>query len=602
MSDTQQIKDKLDIVDFIGEYVQLKPAGVNRKGLCPFHQEKSPSFMVNRERQSWHCFGCSKGGDIFSFLQEIEGMDFVDALKFLADRAGIQLSRQPSGANTSQKNRIKTINGEAARFYHNFLTKMDQSKAAREYLVGRGLSNETIETWQIGFVPEQWDLLTKYLLKKGHSIDDLVAAGLTIKREGANATSGKGFYDRFRGRIMFPIRDEHDNVVGFTGRVLVETERSGGKYVNTPQTLVYDKSRVVFGLSKAKKAIRTQDNIVMVEGQVDVIAAHQAGFENVVATSGTALTEQQLALLKRYSDKMRMAFDADDAGVAAAKRGIALAVSLGMHVRVIQIPDGAGMDPDECIQRDPGVWKQAVEDAQDVMEWYIDRALVNRDLGNPKQKQAVVDEVLPEIAQIPYAVEKDHWIQKLSAIVSVDHQVLREDLKRFGAKRSDVRSATVEVREKKVEIVTKKQTRFEKLIERFLTLAFRAASFKDLDSIFKILDSLSTTESTYSPLYKALATQYNTGVHSIDIDALRNSVADSEQQENIVDILLMKGELDFSHTSPEEAQKELTSLSQQIENEWKKMQRQQLQQQIAIAEKQGDTEKLQALLQQFQSL
>ena len=261
MSDVDLIKDKVDVGDLVGEYVQLKPAWVNLKGLCPFHGEKTPSFMVNRERQNWHCFGCNKGGDIFSFIQEIEGMDFVEALKLLAARVGVELRLRASEKNSSEKARIKEINSVASNFFHNVLTKMEASASAREYLEKRGLKERTIIEWQIGFIPDQWDLLTKYLLKKGYSIDDLVTSGLTIKRDGADSQSGRGFYDRFRGRIMFPIWDVHDNVVGFTGRVLVETEKSGGKYVNTPQTLVYDKSRIIFGLNKAKQSITKKDYI-----------------------------------------------------------------------------------------------------------------------------------------------------------------------------------------------------------------------------------------------------------------------------------------------------------------------------------------------------
>ena len=216
--EVQQIKDKIDVTELVGEYVQLKQAGINKKGCCPFHNEKTPSFMVNSERGSWHCFGCGKGGDIFTFIEEIEGMEFREALKYLAERAGVQLTSYRSEVNSSQKNRLKEINTEAARFFHNFLLKIPASKPALEYLKDRGLTDETIEEWRIGFVPEQWDLLTQYLLKKGHSIDDLVASGLTIKREGVNASSGKGFYDRFRGRIMFPIWDVHGDAVGFTGR------------------------------------------------------------------------------------------------------------------------------------------------------------------------------------------------------------------------------------------------------------------------------------------------------------------------------------------------------------------------------------------------
>ena len=334
MTDTQAIKDRLDIVQIIGEYIPLKKAGANWKANCPFHNEKSPSFMVNAEKQFWHCFGCSKGGDVFSFLQEMEGMDFPEALKILADRAGVKIDTFASEVNKSQKNRILEINNKAAYFFHHFLLEMPASGGARDYLKRRELKQETIEEWKVGFIPEQWDLLTQYLLKKGNSIDDLLASGLTIKKDGG------GVYDRFRGRIMFPLWDMHGNIVGFTGRVLVETEKSGGKYVNTPQTLVYDKSRILYGLNFAKTEIKSKDFTVLVEGQMDVVACHQAGMKNVVASSGTALTFEQIKLLKRYSNNIAIAFDADAAGQNAAKRGIDLALEQGMNIKIIQIPAG----------------------------------------------------------------------------------------------------------------------------------------------------------------------------------------------------------------------------------------------------------------------
>ena len=233
MTDLQAIKDRVDIVQLISEYLQLKKAGVNWKGRCPFHQEKTPSFMVQPEKQIWHCFGCGKGGDAFSFVEEMEGLDFPEALKLLADRAGVKLEQYRSEIDKSQKNRLLEVNAKAAYFFHHFLLEMEAAKPARDYLSGRGLKQETINKWQVGYIPDQWDLLTGYLLKKGNSIDDLVASGLTIKKDGANASSGKGFYDRFRGRIMFPLFDTHGSIVGFTGRILVEKENSGGKYVNT---------------------------------------------------------------------------------------------------------------------------------------------------------------------------------------------------------------------------------------------------------------------------------------------------------------------------------------------------------------------------------
>ncbi|PLX28946.1 DNA primase [Candidatus Parcubacteria bacterium] len=593
--DVQNIKDKLDVVDIVGEYVQLKPAGINHKGLCPFHQEKTPSFMVSRERQNWHCFGCAKGGDIFTFVEEMEGMEFREALKYLADKAGIQLTTNfKSEAQSSQKNRIKDINRAAASFYHNVLTKMDASKGAREYLQDRGLLQETIETWHIGFVPEQWDLLTQYLLKKGFGIDDLVESGLTIKREGANTQTMKGFYDRFRGRIMFPIWDVHDNVVGFTGRVLVETEKSGGKYVNTPQTPVYDKSRVVFGLNKSKKEIKHKDLIVVVEGQMDVIACHQYGMTNVVATSGTAMTEEQIKLLKRYSNNMNMAFDSDEAGEKAARRGIELAVKAGMNVRVIQVPEGAGKDPDEVLKKDKQVWFDSVSQAQDVMKWYFDRAFVGKDVKNPKDKQIIATELLREIKNIPFAVEKDHWLQELNSRLGVDMTVLRENMAEI--KEEVTRKGKIEKKKEEINIKEIKKTRLDLLVESFLIMALKF--HKQLSTFtFQLLPSLST--GPYRNLYESVKNAYTSGV--LNIDQLRNDFH-REGQENIVDVLLMQGEKDFATLSEKDAKIEIEKLSNTIKNEWLASERKRLQAAISNAEKAGDKDALAQLMKEFQNL
>ncbi len=596
MSDTQLIKDKIDIVDFINEYVRLKPAGVNHKGCCPFHQEKTPSFMVNRERQSWHCFGCNKGGDIFSFLQEIEGMEFVEALRFLADRAGVPLEYRASEINSSQKNRLKEINIQAARFFHKFLVDMSASKSARDYLNRRGVTDETIEQWQIGFITDQWELLTQYLLKKGYSIDDLVVSGLTIRREGADAVTQKGFYDRFRGRVMFPIWDVHGAVVGFTGRVLVETDKSGGKYVNTPQTPMYDKSRVVFGLDKAKQAIKTEDLIVMVEGQMDVISCHQAGMKNVVATSGTALTEQQVKLLKRYSKNINIAFDADAAGQAAAKRGINLALQEGMSVKVIIIPEGQGKDPDECLKKNPGTWFEAVKNAQGIMDWYFKKALINKDLSDPKQKQKIADELLSEIMLIPYAVEQDHWLRELSSKLNVDVAVLRENMIQIknSEKRKVVDGKEEEIRKPAIE----EKTRLNSLLEQLLILFLKFPD--DLKTVILNLESgmLSTTK--YLPLYESIKNIYNEN-RAIDISQLRDSIK-SDQLENPTDLLLMKGELEYAEFSKEEVAKEITNLLADIKMEWKREKGKGIQSKLEEAEKAGDKEKLKKLSEEFQKL
>ncbi len=569
MTDTQAIKDRLDIVQIIGEYVQLKKAGINWKANCPFHNEKSPSFMVQPEKQFWHCFGCSKGGDVFSFLQEMEGLDFSEALKILADRAGVKLDTYASEVNKSQKNRIIEINNKATYFFNHFLSEMPAAEMAREYLKLRELTAETIADWQVGFIPEQWDLLTKYLLNKGNSIDDLLASGLAIKKDGG------GFYDRFRGRIMFPIWDAHGNVAGFTGRILVETEKSGGKYVNTPQTLVFDKSRLLYGLNKAKIDIKAKDFTVLVEGQMDVIACHQAGMKNVVASSGTALTMEQIKLLKRYSNNIAIAFDADAAGQNAAKRGIDLALEQGMSIKIIQIPVGAGKDADECIKKDKAVWFKTVENAKEVMDWYFVSALVGADKKDPKQKQKIADTLLAEIVRLPYAVERDHWLKKLADEIGVDRSVLVTEMSRVSAQTKKYPDNNLVNKPVGISIASTSQENWEEkgkihlLAENFFALLLK---FPQLFA--QHIARLRPEFFEHTPLaglYESLKKHYN---GNIDIGTVKNGLTKEEQ--SAIDILVLKTDKDYSDFDLEKTNKELSILLGAIKGEWQKNRRQKL--------------------------
>ncbi|HOX60815.1 MAG TPA: DNA primase [Candidatus Magasanikbacteria bacterium] len=603
MADTKLIKEKVDIVDLISEYVALKPAGVNHKGLCPFHREKSPSFMVSRERQSWHCFGCSKGGDIFSFVQEIEGMEFSEALKYLANRAGVPLDNYRSEIGSNLRNRIKEINENAANFFHNFLLKMPAAASARDYLSGRKVKPETITEWLIGYVPDQWDLLTNWLTKKGFAIDDLVASGLTIKKADAVSGSMRGYYDRFRGRVMFPIWDTHGSVVGFTGRVLVETENSGGKYVNTPVTPVYDKSSVIFGLNRAKSEIKTKDLIVVVEGQMDTIACHEAGMKNVVASSGTAMTETQVKLLKRYSQNLALAFDMDAAGIEAAERGILIALREGMNVRVIRIPDGAGKDPDECLKKNPEIWFQAVKNAEDVMAWFLEKATKGRDLKLPKEKQMASDIFLPKIALVPYAVERDYWLQKLAETINVGMDVLREDLPRFRKNPQGV----VVGRKQVVSSVPEKtatasapieMTRSEEMLEMLFALLLRFP--KVLQDYWGKLENIAPVLSTshYANLYFEAKKLYNKG-NILDLEELHKALEIVENGSEMMSLLGMKGDLLFQDFDDRSAMQEAEALFNQIHADWLGARRKQIQLEMISAEKAGDKDVVARLMNEF---
>lgn len=594
MTDTQAIKDRLDLAQVIGEYVKLKKAGANWKANCPFHNEKSPSFMVHPEKQFWHCFGCGKGGDVFTFLQEMEGLDFAEALKILADRAGVKIDSFAGEVNKSQKNRLLEINAKAAYFFHHFLLEMPAGQGAREYLSRRELKPETIEDWQVGFVPEQWDLLTKYLLSKGNNIDDLLASGLTIKKEGGGA------YDRFRGRVMFPLWDAHGNIVGFTGRVLVETEKSGGKYVNTPQTLVYDKSRVLYGLNKAKTEIKAKDFTVLVEGQMDVIACHQAGMKNVVASSGTALTFEQIKLLKRYSNNIAIAFDADAAGQNAAKRGIDLALEQGMNIKIIQIPAGCGKDADECLKKDPAVWFKAVAGAKEVMEWYFASVLAGADKHDPKQKQKIADALLAEIIRLPYAVERDHWLKKLADELNVDHATLTAEMRRLSSVKPKFGEANQNPAPIQKEAPAKQDNWGEQGKTRLLAENIFALLVK-FPKLFAEFDSAPRQE-FFPPapligLYETLKNQYNGSVDQ----KVMPSESEREHQ-NSIDILVLKADKDYGDFNPEQAKNEITILLSSIKSEWQKNKRAELTSALKEAERNKNPELLQQILKQIMDL
>lgn len=422
MDQNEEIKSRLDIVDVIREYIPLKPAGINFRAPCPFHREKTPSFVVSPEKQIWHCFGCGKGGDVFSFVMEIEGIGFVDALRNLAPKAGVTLKRQDPKAS-SQRNRIMDIMEEAANYYHRALFAEKSAEGVRKYLSGRGLTKETLENWRVGYSPDSWDDLLKFLRSRGYSENEIFLAGLCTKSQNSSR-----FYNRFRDRIMFPIFDISGAVVALTARVRPEkeAEEKMGKYVNSPSTVIYDKSRILFGLDKAKMAIKSEDLAILVEGQMDVITAHQNNFKNVIASSGTALTEDQIKLMKRYTNNIALGFDMDKAGQMAADRGIREAMRAEMNIKVIIMPNGK--DPDECIKNSPKEWIEAVKEARPIMEYYFDKVFADLNLNEVEDKRKAAKEILPIIMKLGNKIEQGFWLRKLSEKIEVDENLLRETI------------------------------------------------------------------------------------------------------------------------------------------------------------------------------
>ncbi|MFH1966361.1 MAG: DNA primase [Patescibacteria group bacterium] len=413
------IKNKLDVVDLISGYIQLQKAGRNYKAPCPFHSEKTPSFMVSPERQLWKCFGCGKGGSVFDFVMEMEGVEFGDALKILAQRTGIELKKMDPKLKT-ERTRLYEVCQLANLF---FIKQLEASKAGKGicgYLNKRGLKTKTIKEWQIGYAPNQWRSLKDFLNKQGYSDGEILKAGLSVD---------KG-YDRFRDRIMFPISDLNGLIIGFTGRENPDHPiEQMGKYINTPNSLIYDKSRVLYGLDKAKLDIKQNQYCILVEGQTDVIMSHQAGFTNTVASSGTALTDQQLGIIKRYTENLTMAFDMDNAGEIATKRGIDLALQFGFNTKIISLPDN--QDPANYINKKASLWKEAISKAYNVMEFYITTAFSKNNAETAEGKKEIGKITLPVIKKISNKVEQSHWLQELAKRLKVQEKVLIEEMEKI---------------------------------------------------------------------------------------------------------------------------------------------------------------------------
>ena len=415
-----EIKSKLPVTEVVGETVQLKRAGTLLKGLCPFHAEKTPSFTVTPERESWHCFGCGEHGDIFTFVMRRDGLDFKEALGRLAEKAGVELSQRSAGEDRRRR-RLRDALEAAIAWYREVLLQAHQAERARGYLEERGFTDETLEHFGIGYAPNTWDAMTKRLRAKGFTDSELTDAGLV------GPSNRGGVYDRFRGRIIIPIRDATGRPIGLGGRILPDAE--GPKYLNSPATPLFDKSRTLYGIDRAKTAIRREKLAVIVEGYTDVMAAHQAGFANVVASLGTALTAGQVELANRYANAVALAYDVDLAGEAATQRG--LLEELGpvvSKVRVIRIP--SGKDPDELIRTDPEGWRTAVAEAEELLPYFMQRAASEVDMRQPHGRSAYTRRMLDLLRRIPDRVERDSYVPGLAQLAGIDERVLRDDLAR----------------------------------------------------------------------------------------------------------------------------------------------------------------------------
>lgn len=594
MSQSDEIKSRLDIVEVIRSYIQVKAVGANFQALCPFHREKSPSFVISPEKNIWHCFGCGKGGDVFSFVQEMEGISFVESMRLLAPKAGVTLESFEK-KDFSKRNRLLDILESATRYFEKHL-ESDPGKFFREYLSERGLSEETIKEWRIGYAPDSWDNLLIRLKElprneRLHFNDqEIFSAGLSVRKEGVNH-----YYNRFRDRIMFPITDINGNVIAFTARVnpkIEHNEKVGGKYINSPQTELYDKSRVVFGLDKARRAIKDQDLAIVVEGQMDAIMAHQYGFKNVIASSGTALTAEQLTIIKRYTNNLALAFDMDAAGQMAADRGIKEAMVLDFNISVIVLQDGK--DAAECLKKNPEEWRQAVNNARPMMEYYLDKLNSEFDARTAIGSKELAKRALKMIANFSSTIEINFWLKKVAEIIGAPEQSLREELKNINPSLGTSNQANSAVPEK---TAAEPLDRQELMSELILALTLRVPNL--ISYLSSKLEPEFIKGNEKISFYKDLIIYYNKN-GSFNYEDFRNFlVSQGEKQEQLLDLLILLGEKDFYSLNETEIKSEIVKSIVELKKYYYQERIKSIQRELSEAEKNGKTELVEQLMNDF---
>ena len=553
----EEVRARLSIEDVIGEYVELKRAGRNLKGLSPFTEERTPSFVVSPDKQIWHDFSSGKGGDLFSFVMQVEGMDFRQALEHLARKAGVELQQFSGGDGrvAKRKERARQALDLAARYFQQVLVK---SPTALNYVVKkRGLSRNTIEEFVIGFAPEGRSTLVDVLKKRNFTDQELKDAGLVNQYGG----------DLFRGRMVVALSDPSGGVVGFTGRIIVDDPKAP-KYLNTPQTLLFDKSRHVFGLFQAKESIRQQNCAVIVEGNLDVVSSHQAGVKNVVATAGTAMTEYNLRALSRLAERIKLAFDGDKAGLAATERAIEIAQRVGVEVEVVTLP-GSAKDPDELIQQDVKLWQQAIDSSQPAVEWVIHQYQNREDLSTAEGKRRFTTASLQLIGGLQDPVEREHYMEILGSIAGVSLSAIEQKLTSTKVDKKPKRPTRTE--KKPPTPVTTEQE------ETLIALALVAPQTRHLLSSVTA-DMLQQEENQALLPYL----QQNSPISADDLPK------DLQKYEQYVKIVQLKSDVRYANWEDTEYQAEMAHTVKQLLIKHRETKKQQLIDQLRGAEADGD--------------
>jgi DNA primase len=570
----EEVRARLNIEDVVGEYVQLKRAGRNFKGLSPFSGEKTPSFFVSPDKHIWHDFSSNKGGDVFSFVMEVEGMDFRQALEHLARRAGVDLTVYESKGSQDlarRKKRLLEAHNLAANYYQHSLLK---NPHAVEYVFKkRALSKEIVQDFRIGYAPTSGDALVQFLVKKGFSRNELNDAGLTNRFGG----------DMFRGRMSVPLLDPSGQVIGFTARILAD-DPNAPKYLNTPQTMLYDKGRHVFGLSQAKEAIRTNDYAVIVEGNLDVVSSHQAGIKQVVATAGTAMTEFHLRALRRLTGNVRLAFDGDKAGIAATERAIPIASEVGVELTIITMPEGA-KDPDDLIQKGVDLWQKAIDSAEPAVDWVLEQYAKREDITTASGKRAFTTAALNVVRTLGDAVEREHYEKKIASMI--------------GSTLDAIKSKLASIPEE------------GKMPIRKPVAASRSQLPQDPEAYQDNLLSLALIDAPSQELFAGADSTMFIGEHRQAVAAylarhggkvIETTPKDLQNNDTYVKILLLKADARYADWSDQDRYFETARLLRQVVNEHKKQTQEQLTATLREAEHNGDDEKAAELRTQLNTL
>lgn len=539
--------------------------------------------MVNRPRQSWHCFGCNIGGDMISFIEKIEGMEFMEALELLAGKAGVTLPKF-NKEQMGEKKSLQEANEYICKLLqHNLLTS-PEAQIARDYIKARGIDDLTSDIWRLGYAPADWGDLQKKIQEQNITASDLIKIGIASAKE-----NNQGIYYRFRSRLMFPIQDPFGHVIGFTGRIL--TDEKVAKYINTPETILYKKSHVLYGLDKAKTDIKRQDMAILVEGNMDALTSHQFDVKNVVASSGTALTREQLNLIKRFTNNIAIAFDTDAAGLEATLRGMDLARQMDLNIKVIRYNQSIAKDPDELIRKDLEHWKDSIKNSKPLMEWVYQHAFEQFNESTPEGKKQIAQFILNECRHIQHPVERDAWIFKLAKDLDIAPDALRSALSKTASKSADSVGQNSNII-KKTESTELKMEEDASNTAKQIEERWLAAALMD-PQLFHELD-ITWNHTPHVRLYNYLKSKYNSSVHS--------QIPENPEIQSLIDYLAIVADKEFGELDKSAISAEFTDTENRLLRLSDKLTRETLEQQMREAERKGDTARIQELITQFQNL